>query len=149
MLSKHELSFLFRNSRSKLPLAARHSGSLRPGSPGARRENRKKACSPLPRCLDSDEAKTGTLRSGRTPIYELGTRACSPITQPNTCFSSRSAHTTLGRRGVSRVGTSPLPDGDHSYLRSAAQSVAEHLNGAFSAGRETSPAIPLAAATRW
>ena len=57
-----------------------------------------------------DEAKTRHAALG-SYAYELGTRACSPITQPNTCFSSRSAHTTLGRRGVYRVGTSPLPDG--------------------------------------
>ena len=49
------------------------------------------------------------------------------------------------RRHFTALGAGITP----IYLRSAARSVAEHLNGAFSAGRETSPALPSAAATRW
>jgi hypothetical protein len=78
--------------------ATRVASALEVPAPGGKTERKRVVLCRV--ALDSDEAKTGTLRSGRTPIYELGTKVCSPITQPNTCFSSRSAGATLGRGGV-------------------------------------------------
>ena len=39
-------------------------------------------------CLDSDEAKIDTLRSGRTPIYEPWLEELLALAQPNLCFST-------------------------------------------------------------
>ena len=85
-------------------------------------------------CLDSDEAKIDTLRSGRTPIYEPWLEDLLALAQPNLCFSTSYAQSIPGAEVVFiAVGTPPLAGGspDLSYLLSAAQSVGEHLNGAF------------------
>ena len=85
-------------------------------------------------CLDSDEAKIDTLRSGRTPIYEPWLEDLLALAHPNLCFSTSYAQSIPGAEVVFiAVGTPPLASGspDLSYLLSAAQSVGEHLNGAF------------------
>jgi UDPglucose 6-dehydrogenase len=85
-------------------------------------------------CVDSDEAKIDTLRSGRTPIYEPGLGDLLALAQPNLCFSTSYAQSIPNADVVFiAVGTPPLPSGspDLSYLLSAAQSVGEHLNGGF------------------
>jgi UDPglucose 6-dehydrogenase len=70
-------------------------------------------------CLDSDEAKIDTLRSGRAPIYEPGLEELLVPARAEVVFIA--------------VGTPPLPTGgpDLSYLRSASQSVAKYLDGPF------------------
>jgi UDPglucose 6-dehydrogenase len=85
-------------------------------------------------CVDSDEAKIDTLRSGRTPIYEPWLEDLLALAQPNLCFSTSYPESIPGAEVVFiAVGTPPLATGspDLSYLLSAAQSVGEHLNGAF------------------
>jgi UDPglucose 6-dehydrogenase len=85
-------------------------------------------------CLDSDQAKINTLRSGRTPIYEPWLEDLLALARPNLCFSTSYNQAIPGADVVFiAVGTPPLPSGspDLAYLRSAAQSVGEHLDGAF------------------
>ena len=85
-------------------------------------------------CLDSDAAKIDALRSGRLPIYEPCLQELLALARPNLCFStSYSQSIPLADIVFIAVGTPPLAGGgpDLSYLRSAAQSVGENLNGAF------------------
>jgi UDPglucose 6-dehydrogenase len=85
-------------------------------------------------CLDSDEAKIETLRSGRTPIYEPWLEELLALAQPNLCFSTSYAESIPKAHVVFiAVGTPPLANGspDLSHLRSAAQSVGAHLSGVF------------------
>ncbi len=85
-------------------------------------------------CLDSDEAKIETLRSGRTPIYEPWLEELLALARPNLSFSTSYAESIPGAEVVfNAVGTPPLAGGspDLSYLQSAARSIGEHLNGAF------------------
>ncbi len=85
-------------------------------------------------CLDSDEAKIDALRSGRTPIYEPWLEELLALARPNLSFSASYAESIPKAEVIFiAVGTPPLANGssDLSYLRSAAQSVGEHLSGAF------------------
>ena len=85
-------------------------------------------------CLDSDEAKIDTLRAGHTPIYEPRLEDLLAIARPNLSFSTSYAESIPGADVVFiAVGTPPLASGspDLSYLRSAAQSIGEHLDSAF------------------
>jgi UDPglucose 6-dehydrogenase len=85
-------------------------------------------------CLDSDEAKIDTLRSGRIPIHEPFLQELLALAQPNICFSTSYSQTIpMADVVFIAVGTPPLADGgpDLTYLRSAAQSVGKNLNGAF------------------
>jgi UDPglucose 6-dehydrogenase len=85
-------------------------------------------------CLDSDEAKIDTLRTGHTPIYEPWLEELLALARPNLSFSTSYAESIPKAQVIFiAVGTPPLANGspDLSYLRSAAQSVGEHLSGAF------------------
>jgi UDPglucose 6-dehydrogenase len=85
-------------------------------------------------CLDSDEAKIDALRSGHTPIYEPWLEELLALARPNLCFSASYAESIPKAHVIIiAVGTPPLANGspDLSHLRSAAQSVGEHLSGAF------------------
>jgi UDPglucose 6-dehydrogenase len=85
-------------------------------------------------CLDTDESKIATLRSGRTPIYEPGLEELLVQACPNLCFSTSYAEAIPEADVVFvAVGTPPLPDGTPNlgYLRAAAQGIADHLTGRF------------------
>jgi UDPglucose 6-dehydrogenase len=85
-------------------------------------------------CLDSDQTKIDTLRSGRAPIYEPGLEELLALAAPNMTFSTSYEEAIPGAEVVFiAVGTPPLPTGgpDLSYLRSASQSVAKYLEGPF------------------
>jgi UDPglucose 6-dehydrogenase len=83
-------------------------------------------------CLDADEAKIDTLRAGQTPIYEPWLEDLLALAGPNLSFSTSYAESIPGADVVFiAVGTPPLASGspDLSHLRSAAQSIGEHLDG--------------------
>lgn len=85
-------------------------------------------------CLDTDEAKIKMLREGQTPIYEPGLEELLALARPNIGFTCSYGEAIPGSDVVFiAVGTPPLPGGspDLSYLRSAAQDIAKHLNGGF------------------
>ena len=85
-------------------------------------------------CLDSDEAKIATLRSGRTPIYEPWLEELLVLARPNLCFGTNYSQSIPEADVVFiAVGTPPLEGGDPdlSYLRSAAESIGQNLNGGF------------------
>ena len=85
-------------------------------------------------CLDTDSAKIDTLSSGRSPIYEPGLEDLLALARPNLSFSTNYQEAIPSADVVFiAVGTPPLPNGnpDLSYLRSAAQGIAQQLNGAF------------------
>src|SRR6202034_1257934 len=70
-------------------------------------------------CLDSDEAKIDTLRSGRIPIHEPFLQEMLALAQPNICFSTSYSQTTpMADVVFIAVGTPPLADGgpDLTYL---------------------------------
>jgi len=85
-------------------------------------------------CLDTDEAKINLLRAGHAPIYEPGLEELLCLARPNICFSTSYGDAISAADVVFiAVGTPPLPGGnpDLSFLHSAAEGVAQHLNGGF------------------
>lgn len=85
-------------------------------------------------CLDLDEAKIECLRRGRIPIYEPHLDSLMELSGENLKFSTCYEEAIPGSDVVFiAVGTPPLENGnpDLRYLRSAAQSVGQHLSGEF------------------
>jgi UDPglucose 6-dehydrogenase len=85
-------------------------------------------------CVDTDEVKLETLRAGRIPIFEPFLEAVLASNQTNLCFTSSYADAIpLADVVFIAVGTPSLADGnsDMQFVRSAAQSVGEHLGNGF------------------
>src|SRR5439155_5360357 len=81
-------------------------------------------------CLDIDEAKVELLRGGTSPIYEPYLDELLAEAAPNLRFTADYAEAVAGTEVVFvAVQTPQLPDGgpDLRYLRSAAESVGEHI----------------------
>lgn len=85
-------------------------------------------------CVDPVQSKIDALRAGRIPIYEPG---LAELMQE---AADRLTFTTAIEDGVPQaeavfiaVGTPPQPDGspDLRYLRSASESIGQHLDGGF------------------
>jgi UDPglucose 6-dehydrogenase len=84
-------------------------------------------------CLDVDESKIATLRSGKLPIYEPGLEAMvADVTgREKLQFVTRFEEAIPGAEVVFIcVGTPSLPGGqsDMSYVESAARTIGEHLS---------------------
>ena len=85
-------------------------------------------------CVDIDSAKIETLRAGRSPIYEPHLEDLLALAAENISFTTDYAEAVPGAEVIFiAVGTPSLADGspDLRYVSSAAQSIGEHLNGAF------------------
>ncbi len=83
-------------------------------------------------CLDTDEAKIDSLRQGRLPIYEPWLAELLAASSRRLGFTTRYEEAIPSAQVVFiAVGTPPLPSGapDLQYLRSAAQSIGELLDG--------------------
>ena len=84
-------------------------------------------------CLDVDEQKIATLRSGRLPIYEPGLEpmVADVTARENLRFVTRFEEAIPGAEVVFIcVGTPSLPGGqsDMSYVESAARAIGQHLS---------------------
>ncbi|HWQ54892.1 MAG TPA: UDP-glucose/GDP-mannose dehydrogenase family protein [Bryobacteraceae bacterium] len=85
-------------------------------------------------CLDADQTKIDSLRSGAIPIFEPGLAELVAQCGERLRFTCEYGEAIPGAEVVFiAVGTPPLPGGkpDLSYLCSAAASIAEHLGEAF------------------
>jgi UDPglucose 6-dehydrogenase len=85
-------------------------------------------------CVDTDEAKLEALRAGRIPIFEPFLEAVLASSRTHLCFTSTYADAIpLADVVFIAVGTPSLADGnsDMRFVRSAAQSVGEHLGQGF------------------
>jgi len=85
-------------------------------------------------CVDKDEAKIESLRSGHIPIYEPGLEAIVAKNER----AGRLRFTTDLKTSIEQslavfiaVGTPPNPDGspDLTFLRQVAEAIADHMNG--------------------
>jgi UDPglucose 6-dehydrogenase len=85
-------------------------------------------------CVDTDEAKLETLRAGRIPIFEPFLEAVLASSRTHLYFTASYAEAIpLADVVFIAVGTPSLADGnsDMRFVRSAAQSVGEHLGNGF------------------
>lgn len=85
-------------------------------------------------CLDPVESKILALRAGRIPIFEPGLAELMREAAENLTFTTSYAEAVPGADVVFiAVGTPPQPDGapDLRYVRSAAESVGQHLGETF------------------
>lgn len=85
-------------------------------------------------CLDIDEAKMELLRGGKSPIFEPYLDDLLAEAAPNLTFTSSYADAIAGAEVVFvAVQTPQLPDGgpDLRYLRSAAESIGQHVGDGF------------------
>jgi UDPglucose 6-dehydrogenase len=85
-------------------------------------------------CVDTDEVKLEALRAGRIPIFEPFLESVLASSRENLCFTSSYADAIpLADVVFIAVGTPSLADGnsDMRFVRSAAQSVGEHLGNGF------------------
>jgi len=85
-------------------------------------------------CVDKDEAKIESLRSGHIPIYEPGLEAIVAKNER----AGRLRFTTDLKTSIEQslavfiaVGTPPNPDGspDLTFVRQVAEAIADHMNG--------------------
>lgn len=84
--------------------------------------------------LDVDARKVEMLRQGKIPIYEPWLAELTELARHNLTFTTTYAEAIPGADVVFiAVGTPSLPDGnpDLRYVRSAAQSVGEHLGDGY------------------
>jgi UDPglucose 6-dehydrogenase len=85
-------------------------------------------------CVDTDEVKLEALRAGRIPIFEPFLEAVLASSRTHLCFTASYADAIpLADVVFIAVGTPSLADGnsDMRFVRSAAQSVGEHLGNGF------------------
>ena len=86
-------------------------------------------------CLDINAEKINLLRSGKTPFYEPHLDEMLAEVGPKMHFTTSYPEANLSTVDVVfiAVGTPSLPDGnaDLSYVRQAAESIAQEMNGNF------------------
>ncbi len=86
-------------------------------------------------CLDTNAEKIALLQSGKTPFYEPHLDEMLAEVGPKMHFTTSYAEANLSTVDVVfiAVGTPSLPDGnaDLSYVRQAAESIAQEMNGNF------------------
>ncbi|NMC15977.1 MAG: UDP-glucose/GDP-mannose dehydrogenase family protein [Chloroflexi bacterium] len=86
-------------------------------------------------CLDTNAEKIALLQSGKTPFYEPHLDEMLAEVGPKMHFTTSYTEANLSTVDVVfiAVGTPSLPDGnaDLSYVRQAAESIAQEMNGNF------------------
>ena len=86
-------------------------------------------------CLDTNAEKIALLQSGKTPFYEPHLDEMLAQVGPKMHFTTSYAEANLSTVDVVfiAVGTPSLPDGnaDLSFVRQAAESIAQEMNGNF------------------
>lgn len=86
-------------------------------------------------CLDVNEAKIALLRQGKSPVFEPHLQETLQLVSKNIRFTNSYSEADIPNADVIliAVGTPSLPDGnaDLSYVRQAAESIAENLGENF------------------